>query len=245
MPASPPEAFVTRLGSCASIAFALLCTHGLASQASAQAPAAPLYTPAAAKPNELDAFMEKVLKRREVNRQTLEQYVLDESEQFEVLGPARMPVYRQKREFTWYVRDGLHVRSPVRFDGVTVGDDARKEYEDTWVRRERRRLERKDAKDKGEKADTPDPDPVVTTDDPASPGGATPVPTPRFVSEAYFMEFKFEPSSSTASRCSGSSTTRRGCSTTTTARETHHARASGSVSNPTATVSWSNGSSVR
>ena len=33
----------------------------------------------------------------------------------------------------------------------------------------------------------------MTADDPASPSGATPVPTPRFVSEAYFMEFKFEP----------------------------------------------------
>ncbi len=184
---------MTRLRSCTSIVFVLLCTHGLAPQASAQAPPIPPSKPAAAKPNELDAFMEKVLKRREVNRQTLEQYVLDESEQFEVLGPARMPVYRQKREFTWYVRDGLHVRSPVRFDGVTVGDSARKEYEDTWVRRERRRLERKDAKDKGDKPEAPDPDPAVTADDPASPAGATPVPTPRFVSEAYFMEFKFEP----------------------------------------------------
>jgi Omp85 superfamily domain len=139
--------------------------------------------------------MEKVLKRRDVNRQTLEQYVLDESEQVEVLGPARMPVFRQKREYTWYVRDGLHVRSPVRFDGVTVGDDARKEYEDSWVRRERQRLERKDpkapAKDKDAAAQPPEP--AVTSDDPASPSGATPVPTPRFVSEAYFMDFKFEP----------------------------------------------------
>ena len=37
------------------------------------------------------------------------------------------------------------------------------------------------------------PDPPVTSDDPASPSGATPIPTPRFVSEAYFMDFKFEP----------------------------------------------------
>ena len=161
---------MTRLRSCASIAFVLLCTHGLASQASAQAPATPPSKPAAAKPNELDAFMEKVLKRREVNRQTLEQYVLDESEQFEVLGPARMPVYRQKREFTWYVRDGLHVRSPVRFDGVTVGDSARKEYEDTWVRRERRRLERKDAKDKGDKPEAPEPESGSDRRRPGEPG---------------------------------------------------------------------------
>jgi hypothetical protein len=137
--------------------------------------------------------MEKVLKRREVNRQTLEQYVLDESEQFEVLGPTRMPVYRQKREYTWYVRDGLHVRSPVRFDGVAVGDEARKEYEETWARRERARLERKDAKAADKDKDgveTPD---SPTSDDPAAPSGATPIPTPRFVSEAYFMDFKFEP----------------------------------------------------
>ena len=48
-------------------------------------------------------------------------------------------------------------------------------------------------KDKGDKPEAPDPDPAVTADDPASPAGATPMPTPRFVSEAYFMEFKFEP----------------------------------------------------
>jgi len=103
----------------------------------------------AAPANELDAFMEKVLKRREINRQVLEQYVLDEREQVEVLGPSRMPIYRQKREFTWYVRDGLHVRSPVRFDGVSVGDAARKEYEDSWSKRERARLAQEKKKKEG------------------------------------------------------------------------------------------------
>ena len=185
---------MTRSPSPAIVAFGLLCTFGLpAGVAAQQAPAKPSPAPPPPITNELDAFMEKVLKRREVNRQTLEQYVLDESEQFEVLGPTRMPVYRQKREYTWYVRDGLHVRSPVRFDGVAVGDEARKEYEETWTRRERERLERKDAKaadkEKGG-AETPEP---PTSDDPAAPSGATPIPTPRFVSEAYFMDFKFEP----------------------------------------------------
>ena len=179
---------MTRFDYCASVALVLACTAGLVSPASAQqAPAKAAPAPS----NELDAFMEKVLKRREVNRQTLEQYVLDETEQFEVLGPARMPVYRQKREYRWYVRDGLHVRSPVRFDGVSVGDAERKEYEDTWARRERGRLERKDAKDKNTATDTPEP--VTAADAQAGPVSATPVPTPRFVSEAYFMDFKFEP----------------------------------------------------
>jgi len=135
--------------------------------------------------------MEKVLKRRDVNRQTLEQYVLDESEQVEVLGPARMPIFRQKREYAWYVRDGLHVRSPVRFDGVAVGDDDRKKYEDEWAQRERSRLESKNKKKDGKEAkEAAQP---VTADDPSGPSGASPVPTPRFVSEAYFMDFKFEP----------------------------------------------------
>ena len=186
---------MNRLPTCAAAAFALLCAVGLATPASAQpAPAKPAGTPT----NELDAFMEKVLKRREVNRQTLEQYVLDESEEFEVLGPARMPVYRQRRDFTWYVRDGLHVRSPVRFDGVTISDEKRKEYEDHWAQRERKRLERKDARAKegkgaAKEASAESVEPSPTSDDPAGPSGTSPIPTPRFVSEAYFMDFKFEP----------------------------------------------------
>lgn len=146
-------------------------------------------TPAASA-NELDAFMEKVLKRRDINRQMLDQYVLDEHEQVEVFGPSRMPVYRQKREYTWYVRDGLHVRSPVRFDGVAVGDDARRQYEDGWTKRERGRLEQEKKKKDGK--EPPQPEPESLPDDPAG-LGASPIPTPRFVSEAYFMDFKFEP----------------------------------------------------
>jgi Omp85 superfamily domain/POTRA domain, FtsQ-type len=131
--------------------------------------------------------MEKVLAQREKNRITLQQYVLDEAEMIEVLGPGRFPLYRLNRDFRWYVRDGMHVRSPVKFDGVTVGDDARKKYEDEWIEREKGRLERKRKKD--DKDSKPDTEPVEV--DPGS--GATPIPTPRFVSEAYFMGFKFEP----------------------------------------------------
>jgi Omp85 superfamily domain/Surface antigen variable number repeat len=178
--------YVTRSKSRAGFALALLSGFSLALPLPvvAQPPAKP---PSTAPSNELDAFMEKALKRREVNRQILEQYVLDEVEQIEVLGPGRMPLFRQKHEFTWYVRDGLHVRSPVRFDGVSVDEEARKQYEENWARRERGRLERQKKKDG--KVDEPPPEP----DQQAMPGGATPIPTPRFVSEAYFMEFKFEP----------------------------------------------------
>jgi hypothetical protein len=160
--------------SVARFAVALLCLPSAAAEAQSTSP-----------PNELDDFMKKALARRDVNRQTLEQYVLDEREQVEVLGPGRLPIYRTNREFRWYVRDGLHVRSPVRFDGVEVGDDARSEYEEDWSRRERRRLERRTERQS-------DDDPPADTE-PAVPAGATPIPTPRFVSEAYFLDFKFEP----------------------------------------------------
>ena len=39
--------------------------------------------------SDLDAFMEKVLARREVNRKVLNDYILDETETFEILGPGR------------------------------------------------------------------------------------------------------------------------------------------------------------
>ena len=138
--------------------------------------------------SDLDAFMEKVLARRDVNRKMLNQYVLDETETFEILGPGRWPMHRTKRDFTWYERDGMHVRSPVRFNGVTVGDEARQRYERAWEQRERRREERraKDPKnrEKGE---------VSIGSEGVQISGTT-VPTePRFVSEAYFMDFKFEP----------------------------------------------------
>jgi hypothetical protein len=145
---------------------------------------------ASAPATDLDAFMEKVLARRDANRKTMDQYVLDESEGFEILGPGRWPLHRTRREFSWYVRDGMHVRSPVRFNGVKVGDDARDKYELDWMRREQERQERKAKKEAEKKKESGE----VTIDGDGihiSTGG--PVATePRFVSEAYFMDFKFE-----------------------------------------------------
>ncbi|MCA1560330.1 MAG: FtsQ-type POTRA domain-containing protein [Acidobacteria bacterium] len=157
---------------------------------SAPAPAdaqSPPQKPTVTPSNELDAFMEKVLARREVNRQTLKQYVLDETERFEILGPGRVALHRVSRDFTWYVRDGMHVRSAVRFDGVRVGEEERQRYEERWIRRERERQERK-AKQQSEKREiTVSPHGVDVS------SSALTAAEPRFVSEAYFMDFKFEP----------------------------------------------------
>ena len=88
--------------------------------------------------------MAQVLARRAADKILLSQYVLDETESFEMLGPARTPLHRMKREFTWYARDGMHVRSPVRFDGVTVDETARRQYEDDWIKREQARQARRE-----------------------------------------------------------------------------------------------------
>ena len=95
-------------------------------KASAQTPAVPQ------PPNDLDALMAKALQKRDVDRRTLSDYVLDEIETFEVLGPGRAPFTRLRREYTWYVRDGIHVRSPVKYNGVPIGESERREYEDKW-----------------------------------------------------------------------------------------------------------------
>ncbi len=162
------------------IAFVCLCAAVPRARSEPQKPArAPL--------GELDAFMEKVLARRAVNRQMLNDYILDEVEDFEVLGPGRYPFVRMKREFTWYVRDGMHVRSPVKFDGVEVSEADRKRYEDDWIRREKARRERRAKKEKENNE-------IVVSGSGVRVEGGTALPTePRFVSEAYFMDFKFEP----------------------------------------------------
>ena len=72
----------------------------------------PLYgqQPDQPKPSsDLDAFMERALARREVNRKVLNDYILDEREEFEILGPGRYRLHRTNREYTWFVRDGTHV----------------------------------------------------------------------------------------------------------------------------------------
>ena len=134
---------------------------------------------ASADPNDLDAFMARVLQRRSENWKTLRDYVLNEKEHFDLLGPGRARLFGSNREFTWYLRDGMLVRSPVKFDGVTIGGDERKRYEDDWAKREAHREERHASRMREEAGDLTE----LTRQ------GAE----PRFISESYFMSFHFEP----------------------------------------------------
>src|SRR5438128_3229126 len=91
---------------------------------------------------DLDAFMQQVVARRDDNWKKLQQYILDERETLELRGPTRLPIWGERRDYTWYIRDGFFVRSPVKFNGVTIGDAERRKYEADYLARQQRRERR-------------------------------------------------------------------------------------------------------
>jgi hypothetical protein len=118
--------------------------------------------------SDLDAFMGRVLARRDDNWKKLQQYVLEERETLRLDGAIHSRLYGFDREYLWFIRDGVFVRSPTKADGVTIDEDERRREESRWLRRERRREGRRVAR------------------------GIDPF-EPRFVSSAYFLEFRFDP----------------------------------------------------
>ena len=161
--------------------------------------------------SDLDAFMEKVLARRDDNWKKLQQYVLDEKEAFDVTGPGRLPLWGMRREYTWFIRDGIFVRSPVTADGVKLSDSDRRKAEEQWLRRQKNRDERE--KRNAERRATGEPEERGSTSIAVGPAGVDvstsddkdtgapitntedmlkQVREPQFVSSAYFLKFKFE-----------------------------------------------------
>ena len=161
--------------------------------------------------SDLDAFMEKVLARRDDNWKKLQQYVLEEKEHFDLKGPGGLPLWGMRREYTWFIRDGIFIRSPLTADGVKLSEEDRRKAEEQWLRRQRNREEnekrRAERRARGENPDGPDKTVAI------GPGGVTvsssddepaavpitntddllkQVREPQFVSSAYFLKFKFE-----------------------------------------------------
>jgi hypothetical protein len=160
--------------------------------------------------SDLDAFMEKVLARRDDNWKKLQQYVLEEKEGFDLTGPGGFPLWGMRREYAWFIRDGIFVRSPIIADGVKLSDEDRRKAEEQYLRRQRRREEaekrRAEQRAKGEEVEEPsryvvigpqgvqtgtsddhDKTLITNTDDLLKQ-----VREPQFVSSAYFLKFKFE-----------------------------------------------------
>jgi hypothetical protein len=161
--------------------------------------------------SDLDAFMEKVLARRDDNWKKLQQYVLEEKEAFDITGPGRFPIWGMRRDYTWFIRDGIFVRSPISADGVKLSESDRRKAEEEWLRRQKNREEnekrRAERRARGEDVEprsttvavTPAGVDVSSSDDkdPVAPITNTEdmlkqVREPQFVSSAYFLKFRFE-----------------------------------------------------
>jgi hypothetical protein len=139
--------------------------------------------------SDLDAFMKKVVARRDDNWKKFQQYVLDEREQVEFRGPGKVPLWGDRRDYTWYVRDGFFVRSPVKANGVTVSEEERRSYEKRFLQREESREKRAQARAK--EAAEKEGKPLVV--EPISDDALLKQSRePEFISSAYFLRFKFE-----------------------------------------------------
>jgi hypothetical protein len=150
------------------------------------------FTPSVSAQSDLDAFMQRVLERRDDNWKKMQQYILDEDERLNIIGPDGGRIYGFNREYTWFIRDGYFIRSPLKFNGVTIQEDERRQSEARWLRREKRREER--ATRAASNADGEEAKNEVTV----SPQGVemdvvSAGLEPRFVSAAYFLKFKFDP----------------------------------------------------
>jgi hypothetical protein len=156
--------------------------------------AAPARTPAAAAPSDLDAFMRQVLAKRDDNWKKLQQYILDEREKIELRGPGHLPIWGDLREYTWYVRDGYFIRSPLKFNGVTIGEADRLKYETDYLRRVKEREKRQTGDQRNADAATAKAPDAPAADElpPGVDGLIRQTRQPSFISSAYFLRFRFE-----------------------------------------------------
>lgn len=161
--------------------------------------AALIAAPRVAAQSDLDAFMEQVLARRDDNWKKLQQYILDERETFDLRGPGRVSLLSERHEYTWYIRDGFFVRSPVKANGVTIGEADRTKYETEFLRQEKER-ERRRTGIGGRGSGRGDQGPGIGDQgsgigDPGAgdvQGLILQSRQPQFISSAYFLRFKFE-----------------------------------------------------
>lgn len=170
----------------------------LALAAALVAPSAPSADSVPSTQSDLDAFMEKVIARRDENWKKLQQYILEEREVFQLTGPDGSRLYGFDRDYTWFIRQGYFIRSPLKADGVRISEEDRAKAEEAWIRREKAREERRLKRTgvsvsipggvKVEEEITPPTDPPQSVEDVLKQSVE-----PRFVSAAYFLRFKFDP----------------------------------------------------
>ena len=139
--------------------------------------------------SDLDEFMATVLATRDENWKKLHQYLLDERERVSLTGTSGVPLWGDERTYTWYIRDGFFVRSPVTANGVAINEADRRQYEDTFLARARSR----EAGDSAAGANEPPASSAARDGPPLDMGGVlAQTRRPQFIDNAYFLRFKFE-----------------------------------------------------
>ena len=165
----------------------------LAGLVAASSPVSSALSPAGQ--SDLDGFMQKVVARRDENWKKLQQYVLDETELVQVRGPAQLPIWGDKREYTWFIKEGYFVRSPLKANGVTIREEDRRKYEERYLRRAKAR-DKRDAEARAKKnADGSIVLPIerIPEEPPATLDAfLNQSRQPDFIDSAYFLKFKFE-----------------------------------------------------
>jgi hypothetical protein len=146
--------------------------------------------------------MERVIARRDENWKKLQQYILDERETFQLTGPDGARLYGFDRDYTWFIREGYFIRSPLKADGVRVSEADRAKFEKEWIEREKAREKRRERAQGGQAAVGPEGLAAEGTPPAAPPDQPAPATVedvlkqgvePKFVSAAYFLRFKFDP----------------------------------------------------
>ena len=127
---------------------------------------------------DIDAFMERVLRRRRANLEDMYKYTVRDRESFDVKGPAGITLESQVGEYTWFIRDGYMIRSPDRINGGPVSDAERIAYEESWLSARKREQERR-AKKLAERRDAAEADGEESSAE--------------SLEREYFLGFRFEP----------------------------------------------------
>jgi len=152
---------------------------------------------------DLDDFMRQVLASRDENWKKLQQYILEESERIDVRGPSATPIWGERREYSWFIRDGFFVRSPVSVNGVTISEAERRTAEDDDLRHAKAR-DRARAGGPGQVTAPVAAAPQAASPPPPPPTAPPPGPPtdvsgllaerrpPAFIEAAYFLRFRFE-----------------------------------------------------
>jgi hypothetical protein len=158
--------------------------------------------------SDLDDLMSRVLARRDDNWKKLQQYTLNERESVQITALAVFRLYGFEREYLWFPRAGFFVRSPLKADGVEIGEEERLREEERWLRRARNR-ERRIAEGQQRRAEDPCAPPQPRTQQTAA-GAPPPEPPPAaepdggvediisqsfepsFIRSANFLRFRFD-----------------------------------------------------